>query len=1029
MRLLGRFEVRVDSRPVLDSAWPQKRAADLVKVLALADRHRLTRDQVVEMLWPRLAADAGAANLHKAASYARRALGERDAIVVQGGVVALAPGAEVITDVERFERGDDTAYGGDLLPDDAYEQWTQGPRARLRERRLAVLRSRGLWDEVLQEDSADEEAHRALMRRCVESGDRPAAARQFRRLREELSRLGAEPSEETLALERELMRGPAIHAPHLLPGPLLGRERELAAAQGALRRAATGDGGALLVTGSVGIGKTRIIEAVLAEAERLGFHTLRGAGHEAEGRTPYAPLVEALDPLAAGRPELIGALPESAQLALSRLLPSVRRPARLGEESVDRRLVFRAVAAFVAQAAAERGVVLAIDDLSSADEATMALVHHLARSAAGERLLVVAGMCDEPLLETASLVRSRLIGHGTTTELALGPLDAGALAAVAVRAAGRPLPPRTLDVIRRSAAGNPFFAEQLSASVDASGEATVSGRLREVVGERLKPLEPFGEPLLAALAVIEDGFTADSLIALAGTDYAEKALAVAQTAGVLECARGRYRFRHALVREQLAARLPEEALRRTHADAAELLAGEGAPPERVAHHLLGAGRAAEAVPLLGEAAEWAVEVGAYRDGAEWAGLALEHADVDDRPGLLALRAQLLYGAGDGGAAVAYARAVEVAPAERVPALLVGQARASMTAGDIAGARNALDRFEAERLEDLGESTLVRGMVAWHTGDWDRARRVASEAVGLAADPGDLALLNGMLAHVDGGWEQHARRELTHIWDSPEVAGKVFDSYLCVTEYVLTAGDPYERLAGFAKRLRVQAQQAGARRGEAFAATVLGETELYTGNLEAARAHLLDAARLSREVGAVAGESLARTRLGEALLHLGDRAGARAQLEEALELAHVSSVAEHLVFLVCGVLVRVPEDNAEALALIERVETLFDPRWVCPFCPTGYHVAAAMVCARAGQLTRARGFLERAEFGAARWPGGPWPAALAEARALLLLAGNDQRGAVDALRRAVEGYAAAGQLLNEQRAREALERLLRPTIKA
>ena len=129
------------------------------------------------------------------------------------------------------------------------------------------------------------------------------------------------------------------------------------------------------------------------------------------------------------------------------------------------------------------------------------------------------------------------------------------------------------------------------------------------------------------------------------------------------------------------------------------------------------------------------------------------------------------------------------------------------------------------------------------------------------------------------------------------------------------------------------------------------------------------------------------------------------------------------------LVQVPDEDAEALALIERAETLFDPRWVCPFCPTGYHVAAAMVCARAGQLERAREFLERAELGAARWPGGPWPAALAEARALLLLAGDDQRGAADALRSAVEGYAAAGQLLNEQRAREALERLLRPTIKA
>ena len=215
-------------------------------------------------------------------------------------------------------------------PTSRYEQWTLGPRARLRERRLAVMRSEGRWEEVLREDAADEEAHRALMRRSVASGDRPAAARQFRLLRDELSRLGAEPSEETLALQRELMRGPAVRAARLLHAPVEGRERELASALGALRRAAAADGGALLVTGSLGIGKTRVLEAVLAEAEELGFHTLRGAAQEEEGRTPYAPLVEALDPLAARRPELAGALTDSAQVALSRLLPSVRRPAQGG---------------------------------------------------------------------------------------------------------------------------------------------------------------------------------------------------------------------------------------------------------------------------------------------------------------------------------------------------------------------------------------------------------------------------------------------------------------------------------------------------------------------------------------------------------------------------------------------------------------------------------------------------------------------------------------------------------------------------
>ncbi len=1022
VRMLGGFEVLVDSRAVPPEAWAQRRATDLVKVLALAPGHRLSRDEVLEMLWPKLSTDAAASNLHKAASYARRALGDGDAIVLRGGVVQLAPDAEVVTDVERFERGDLDAYRGDLLPDEPYAEWALGPRAALRERRLAVMRSQGRWEEVLRDDPADEEAHRALMRRRAAGGDRPGAARQFRLLREELSRLGLEPSVQTLALQRELTRGPAVRATRLLHAPAEGRERELASALGALRRAAEGGGGALLITGPIGIGKTRLLEAVLAEGDELGFHTLRGAAHEAEGRTPYAPLTEALDPLAARRPELIGALSDRAQVALSRLLPSVRRPHEALEEEVDRRVVFRAVAELLGQAASERGVVVAIDDLNHADEATAALVHHLARSGAGERMLVVATICDEPLPEATALVRSRLLGRGAAVELTLGPLDRTALAAVAERAAGRPLPPRTLDAIARSAAGNPFFAEELAASVDASGEVTVSARLREVVGQRLEQLERFGEALLAALAVIDDGFTEAALTALVGSDRVEEALTEALAAGVLERTRGRYRFRHALVRGQLAAGLSEDALRRAHADAAAVLATEGSPPERVAYHLLGAGRAEEAVPLLAEAAAWALDVGAYRDGATWAELALEHAPDPERPGLLALRAQLLHGAGEPHAQSAFAQAIEVAPAALVPALRVQHARACVAAGDMEGARTALSEFKAERPEDLGDSIFVRGMVAWHAGDWEGARRVAAEAEYVPADPGDVAFLNAMLAHVDGGWEQQSRHQLTQVWDSPELAGRVFDAYLCVTEYVLTAGDPHERLAGFAKRLRAEARQSGARRGEAFAATVLGETELLSGNLEAARTHLLDAARLSRELGAVGGESLARMRLGETLLYLGDRSGARAQLEEALELAHISPIAPHLVFLVCGVLLRAAEDSTHALSLIDRVETLFDPRWVCPFCPTGYNVAAATACAGAGELERGREFLQRAEFGASRWPGGPWPAAVAEARAALLLAEGDRRNAADALRRAAEGYAANGQPLDERRAREALERL-------
>ena len=205
----------------------------------------------------------------------------------------------------------------------------------------------------------------------------------------------------------------------------------------------------------------------------------------------------------------------------------------------------------------------------------------------------------------------------------------------------------------------------------------------------------------------------------------------------------------------------------------------------------------------------------------------------------------------------------------------------------------------------------------------------------------------------------------------------------MTEYVLTAGDPFDQVAGFAKRLHAQAHQAGARRGEAFAATLLGETELFTDNLEAARAHLLDAARLSRELGAVGGESLARMRLGETLLHMGDRAGARAQLEEALELAHISPLAQHLLFLVYGVAAPGPDEERRGAGPDRARRDAVRPALGLPVLPTGYHVAAARVYARAAPPSVPGSSWRGPSRVRATWQGGPWPAAVAEARAELL----------------------------------------------
>ena len=101
--MLGHFAVTVDSMPVAEASWTRRHAAALVKVLALAPDRRLHREQLVDRVWPEDTLDEAVPKLHKAAHYARRALGVADAVVLRGDHVALLPGTETTVDVLQFE--------------------------------------------------------------------------------------------------------------------------------------------------------------------------------------------------------------------------------------------------------------------------------------------------------------------------------------------------------------------------------------------------------------------------------------------------------------------------------------------------------------------------------------------------------------------------------------------------------------------------------------------------------------------------------------------------------------------------------------------------------------------------------------------------------------------------------------------------------------------------------------------------------------------------------------------------------------
>lgn len=118
IQLLGGFRVSVDGTALPDGAWRRRHAAGLVKLLALAPNRTLHREQVIDALWPDLTIAEAAPRLHKAAYFARRALGRNDGVVLSSDLVALFPDAEVVTDVATVESvaGSDPAKASSCTP-------------------------------------------------------------------------------------------------------------------------------------------------------------------------------------------------------------------------------------------------------------------------------------------------------------------------------------------------------------------------------------------------------------------------------------------------------------------------------------------------------------------------------------------------------------------------------------------------------------------------------------------------------------------------------------------------------------------------------------------------------------------------------------------------------------------------------------------------------------------------------------------------------------------------------------------------
>ena len=828
---MGAFGVTVDDREVAAGEWSTRRSAELVQLLALAGGRGLAREQVIDALWPALAPEAGAANLRKAAHHARRTLGDADAVVLRGGNVALFPGRAVETDVEAFERAARTAlagpdagiyaavadaYGGDLLPEARYEEWTQAPREHLRALHLELLRRTGRWEQVLEADATDEPACRELMRRALERGSRPAAIRWFGRLRTALRReLGVPPSGETLDLFERCVAGLERPDPELV-----GRELELARIDALLHDAA---GRVLVLRGPGGIGKSALCRATVAAAREAGWVTVT-AGTSDVGE-PYAPLTAIVEQLIANDAALLERVGPRARSVLARLasLPA-------GDEApaepvpLTRHSVTGALGRLLRAAGGSAPVLLVIDDAHFADEATIDVIAHLGAGSAAAQLTVVAYR-PEPAPPGLVRVVERLERAGGGTLLDLRPLECHEVAELVAASTAVPRGSGTLERIFELGQGNPFLTLELARSAVAGVPALVPTS-RAAVTARFLDLDQNTLATLRRLALAGGDLDPAGIVALTGLPETEAYahLDTALTDGVLVVEGAGYRFTHELVRQALADSVSPHQRLAIHRETGARLADVGAPPALVARQWLAGERPDEAVPWLLEAARQAVTLGAFADALAQLAPLLEHAPK--HPEALVLRADALDAIGDAGAPAAYATAADVDGGPLADDLRAKGALAQIKLGDARGGLALLDGLDPTTLEGrvahalayAGAATLGFGDPAVGTAKAAEARRLAREA----GDTAQIAIASwaqAAAAHARGELRASVIADLNDTAALPHIALTTFDGQLCIMQRLLYGARPYDDVIAFADALAVESERLGAARGRAFAVTI------------------------------------------------------------------------------------------------------------------------------------------------------------------------------------------------------------------
>jgi class 3 adenylate cyclase/tetratricopeptide (TPR) repeat protein len=518
----------------------------------------------------------------------------------------------------------------------------------------------------------------------------------------------------------------SARTPFVARGPERGRLVQ------AVGRAREGNGALILLAGEAGIGKSRLVEEAITEAQRLGSRVLTGHCVDQQGAPPYLPTIEHIEEAARQvTPEVLRqALGENAP-EIAKLMPELRvrfpdipEPVTLPPEQ-ERRYLLRGVSEFVERSARNTPLVLVFEDLQWADESTLLLVQHMAQRVGQIPLLVLGTYRDTELKPGRPLadVLPALLRQRLAEEIVLRRLTREGVTALLEGRAGSTPPPELVDLVCSETEGNPFFVEEVFRHLHESGKLfDEAGQWRSgvqiadtevprsvglIIGQRLDRVGDDCRRILTVAALAGKTFRFDLLAVFRGIDEddlldaLEEGVKAALIEDVSTGREARYAFVHEQIRQTLLSLLSTARRQRLHlrmADAIEALYGNEADAHApdIAYHLYQSGAAAggneRTAHWLLRAAERALEALAFEDALrdlESARTVLPAKDVAGAMRVLRLRARALRGLARIDEALdAFAEALAIAPAgtEREAVL---QARARLKL-DLFKAREALD---------------------------------------------------------------------------------------------------------------------------------------------------------------------------------------------------------------------------------------------------------------------------------------------------------------------------------------------------